>query len=101
MEIDRSYLLETMQKLIDTPSPTGYYVKIKPVLEALAGALGYTVSYDNRDTAYIKVEGTDPSKTVCVSSHADTLGFMVRAINGDGTLRIRALGGINYANVEG
>ncbi len=101
MEIDRSYLLNTMQKLIDTPSPTGYYVKIKPVLEEIAAELGYTVSYDNRDTAYIRVEGQDPSKTVCVSSHADTLGFMVRAINGDGTLRIRALGGINYANVEG
>ena len=101
MKIDLSYLLKTMQALIDTPSPTGYYVKIKPVLEKIAEELGYTVSYDHRDTAYIKVEGTDPSKTVCVSSHADTLGFMVRAINGDGTLRIRALGGINYANVEG
>ena len=101
MELCTSYLLQTMQKLLETPSPTGYYVKIKPVLEELAGALGYTVTYDNRDTAYITVEGEDPSKTVCVSSHADTLGFMVRAINGDGTLRIRALGGINYANVEG
>ncbi|MBP3321421.1 MAG: M42 family metallopeptidase [Clostridia bacterium] len=101
MEIDRSYLLNTMQRLIDTPSPTGYYVKIKAVLEEIVAELGYTVSYDNRDTAYIRVEGQDPSKTVCVSSHADTLGFMVRAVNGDGTLRIRALGGINYANVEG
>ena len=101
MNIDTSYLLQTMQRLIETPSPTGYYVKIKPVLEELAGALGYTIAYDNRDTAYITVPGQDPSKTVCVSSHADTLGFMVRAINGDGTLRIRALGGINYANVEG
>lgn len=101
MKIDRSYLLNTMQKLIDTPSPTGYYVKIKPVLEQILAELGYTVSYDHRDTAYIRVEGQDSSKTVCVSSHADTLGFMVRAINGDGTLRIRALGGINYANVEG
>ena len=101
MELNTAYLLQTMQKLLETPSPTGYYVKIKPVLEELAGALGYTVTYDNRDTAYIAVEGEDPSKTVCVSSHADTLGFMVRAINGDGTLRIRALGGINYANVEG
>ncbi|MBQ9130755.1 MAG: peptidase M42, partial [Clostridia bacterium] len=96
MKIDLSYLLKTMQALIDTPSPTGYYVKIKPVLEKIAEELGYTVSYDHRDTAYIRVEGQDPSKTVCVSSHADTLGFMVRAINGDGTLRIRALGGINY-----
>ncbi|MBE6672545.1 MAG: M42 family metallopeptidase [Ruminococcaceae bacterium] len=101
MNIDTSYLLQTMQKLIETPSPTGYYVKIKPVLEELAAELGYSVTYDNRDTAYITVEGEDPSKTVCVSSHADTLGFMVRAVNGDGTLRIRALGGINYANVEG
>ncbi|MBQ8215031.1 MAG: M42 family metallopeptidase [Clostridia bacterium] len=101
MKIDLSYLLKTMQALIDTPSPTGYYVKIKPVLEEIVAELGYTVSYDHRDTAYIRVEGQDPSKTVCVSSHADTLGFMVRAINGDGTLRIRALGGINYANVEG
>ncbi|MBE6638485.1 MAG: M42 family metallopeptidase [Ruminococcaceae bacterium] len=101
MKIDTSYLLQTMQQLIETPSPTGYYVKIKPVLEELAQALGYTVTYDNRDTTYITVPGEDSSKTVCVSSHADTLGFMVRGINGDGTLRIRALGGINYANVEG
>ena len=101
MKIDISYLLQTMQRLIETPSPTGYYAKIKPVLEELATKLGYTVTYDNRDTAYITVPGEDPSKTVCVSSHADTLGFMVRAINGDGTLRIRAMGGINYANVEG
>ncbi len=101
MKIDTSYLLQTMQKLIETPSPTGYYEKIKPVLEELAAELGYTVTYDNRDTTYITVPGKDTSKTVCVSSHADTLGFMVRGINGDGTLRIRALGGINYSNVEG
>ena len=101
MKIDTSYLLQTMQQLIETPSPTGYYVKIKPVLEKLAKALGYSVTYDNRNTAYITVPGDDTSKTVCVSSHADTLGFMVRGINGDGTLRIRALGGINYSNVEG
>lgn len=101
MNIDRSYLLQTMQTLLETPSPTGYYVKIKPVLEKLAENLGYSVTYDNRDTAYITIPGEDTSKTVCVSSHADTLGFMVRGINGDGTLRIRAMGGINYANVEG
>lgn len=101
MTIDTSYLLQTLKQLLETPSPTGYYVKIKPVLEKLASEYGYSITYDNRDTAYITVPGRDTSKTVCVSAHADTLGFMVRAINGDGTLRIRALGGINYANVEG
>ena len=101
MNIDLPYLLSTMRRLIDTPSPVGYYDAIKPVIESFAAELGYTVTYDNRDTAYITVEGHDTSRTVCVSAHADTLGFMVRGINPDGTLRLRALGGINFANVEG
>ena len=101
MKIDTSFLINTMKRLIETPSPVGYYEKMKPVIEEYAKRLGYQVTYDNRDTAYITVEGEDTSKTVCISAHADTLGFMVRGINSDGTLRIRAVGGINYANVEG
>lgn len=101
MKLDMQFLTETMKRLIEVPSPVGYYEKMKPVIEELAASLGYAVTYDNRDTAYITVAGEDPSKTVCLSTHADTLGLMVRGINGDGTLRIRALGGINYANVEG
>ncbi len=101
MKIDIQYLTDVMKRLIETPSPVGYYEKMKPVLEELAESLGYEVTYDNRDTAYITVMGEDTSKTVCLSAHADTLGFMVRGINPDGTLRIRALGGINFANVEG
>ena len=101
MNIDLSYLVNTMRHLIETPSPVGYYDAIKPVIESYAAELGYAVTYDNRDTAYITVEGHDTSKTVCVSAHADTLGFMVRGINPDGTLRLRAVGGINFANVEG
>ena len=101
MKFDTAYIIETMKRFIETPSPVGYYEKMKPVIEEYASSLGYSVTYDNRDTAYIRVEGEDTSKTVCVSAHADTLGFMVRSVNGDGTLRIRALGGINFANVEG
>lgn len=101
MKIDTSFLTNTLKRLIETPSPVGYYEKMKPVIEDFASSLGYSVTYDNRDTAYITVEGEDTSKTVCISAHADTLGFMVRGINSDGTLRIRAVGGINYANVEG
>ncbi len=101
MKIDMTYLTETIKKLISTPSPVGYSEKMKPIIEECAGELGYAVTYDNRDTAYVTVAGEDTSKTVCVSAHADTLGFMVRGINSDGTLRIRALGGINFANVEG
>ena len=101
MNMDTQFLIDTMKRFIETPSPTGYYEKMKPVIEEAAKALGYSVTYDNRDTAYITVEGEDTSKTVCVSAHADTLGLMVRGINSDGTLRIRSLGGVNFINAEG
>ena len=101
MNIDLQFLTETLQTLLNTPSPVGYYVEMKPLLENFAQKLGYEVTYDNRDTAYITVPGECTEKTVCVSAHADTLGFMVRGINSDGTLRIRSVGGINYANIEG
>lgn len=101
MKIDIQFLTDTMRRLIETPSPVGYYEKMKPLIEEYAAALGYSVTYDNRDTAYITVEGENTSKTVCLSAHADTLGLMVRGINADGTLRVRSLGGINYTSVEG
>ncbi|MBQ9802178.1 MAG: M42 family metallopeptidase [Clostridia bacterium] len=100
-KIDTAYMLQTMQKLIETPSPVGYYTKMKPVIEHFAAQLGYTVTYDNRNTAYITVAGEDHSKTVCLSAHADTLGLMVRGINADGTLRVRAVGGLHFISCEG
>jgi len=101
LNINTSYLIDTLQTLLRVPSPVGYYVQMKPVLEQFAASFGYTVTYDNRNTAYISVTGEDTSKTVCVGTHADTLGFMVRGINNDGTLRLRPVGGINFCNVEG
>ena len=101
MNIDTQFLIDTMKRFIETPSPVGYYEKMKPVIEEAASALGYSVTHDNRDTAYITVEGEDTSKTVCISAHADTLGLMVRGINSDGTLRVRALGGVHYISSEG
>ena len=101
MGIDNAFLIETMQRLIETPSPVGYYEKINPLIEQIAVNLGYGVTYNNRGTAFVTVPGEDPSRTVCVSAHADTLGMMVRGINADGTLRVRALGGLIFTSVEG
>ena len=101
MKIDVTYLLDTMKRLLATPSPTGYYKEMIPVIEHLAADLGYTVTYDNRKNAYITVPGEIGDKTVCVSAHADTLGLMVRGVNSNGTLRVRALGGVNFISCEG
>lgn len=98
---DKEYFKSCFEKLIQTPSPVGYYLEANPVLEALAGELGCSVTFDNRSTAYITLDGRDNSKTVMVGAHMDTLGLIVRRVDADGIIRVRQLGGINYHSIEG
>lgn len=100
-ETDKNFLLETFRKIVETPSPVGYYVKLNPLFKKMANDLGYNVTHDNKSTTYITLDGTDNSKTVMVGAHADTLGLVVRGVDSNGWLRIRRLGGLCMPSVEG
>ncbi len=99
--LDSEYLLSVMKEFINTPSPVSYFEEVNPLLERMAGELGYEVSFDRKRTGYIKVPGRNQEKTICVGAHLDTLGLMVRKIDADGMIRVRNLGGINFNNLEG
>ena len=99
--IDREYLIQTLEKLLNVPSPVGYYVQLNPVLVELARDLGYSVQFDNKSTAYITLDGENNEKTVLLGAHADTLGFMVRHIEANGMLCIKRLGGGCMPSLEG
>lgn len=99
--IDKQYLIRSFEKIINVPSPVGYYVELNPVLEEMAQELGLTVTRDNRSTTYIAIPGKNPQKTIMIGAHADTLGMMVYKIEKDGKLRVRQLGGCNFNNLEG
>ena len=99
-QIDREYLLNAFRRVIAVPSPVGYYVELNPVLKEMAAELGCDMTFDNRGTGYITLEGQDNSKTVLLGSHADTLGFMVRRVDGDGMIRVRVIGGMNLHSAE-
>lgn len=99
--ISQETIERVTREMINTPSPVSYYDEIHPKLETMAKEFGYEIFYDRKRTAYIKMEGKDTSKTVCVGAHLDTLGLMIRHINENGTLAVRALGGINFNNIEG
>lgn len=94
-------ILAYFEKIVNVPSPVSYYVQMNPVIEQLARELGETVTYDHKNTPYITLEGQDNSKTVLVGAHLDTLGMVVRCIDADGMIRVRQLGGVNYASLEG
>ena len=100
-EIDSQHLLDCFKRIVDTPSPVGYYAKLNPVLEQMAAEYGQTITYDNKSTAYITLDGEDNSKTVLIGAHADTIGMMVRRVDPDGMIRVRQLGGVNFASLEG
>lgn len=100
-KFDQEFTIRCFEKLVNTPSPVGYYVEMNPVIEELAAQFGRAVTYDNKSTAYITLDGQDNSKTVMVGAHLDTVGLVVRRIDSDGTLRVRLLGSPNLNSLEG
>lgn len=99
--IDEKFIIDCFKDIVGVPSPVGYYVKLNPVLEKYAAKFGKTVTYDNKSTAYITLEGEDNSKTVLIGAHADTLGMVVRTVDPNGMIRVRQLGGLNFGSLEG
>jgi len=100
-QIDMDYLLDCFRQIVNTPSPVGYYAQLNPLLEKLAASFGCEITYDRRGTPYITLEGQDNSKTVMIGAHSDTIGLVVRRVDGNGMIRTRNLGGVNFASLEG
>ncbi len=98
---DVSRLLNLMEMVIDTPSVVGYYPEIDEVIANYAAKTGYEVSVDNRHTLYVTIPGQSHERTVCVGAHLDTIGMVVRAVEDNGWLDVRNLGGVNFHSLEG
>lgn len=86
-------MIEYSKQCIETPSVVGYYPEIHQYLSETLKDIGYSMFVDHKHTAYVHIPGKDTSKTICIGSHLDTIGLIVRHINEDGTLSIRQLGG--------
>ena len=98
---DMNYLVESFRRIVETPSPVGFYSLLNPVLEKEAAQFGYEVTYDRRGTPYIILDGQDNSKSILVGAHSDTVGFVIRRIDPNGMIRVRNVGGISYTSCEG
>ena len=101
MNFDINYFKETAHKIFNIDSPSGYSEDINKVLIGLLNELGYTATLTNKGNVALKVAGESSEKTVATSAHVDTLGLMVRSINGDGTLNVTRIGGPQIATLDG
>ncbi len=100
-QIDPQFITDCFEEFVFTPSPVGYYVHTNPLLERYGEMLGCEVTFDNKHTGYITLEGEDNSKTIMIGAHMDTIGMVVRRIDKDGAIRVRQLGGQNFYSLEG
>ena len=92
---------EFAYELYAIDSPSGYTKKAIEFLENKAKSLGYETSRNQKGNLHVFVPGKDHSYKVGVSAHTDTLGLMVRSINGDGTLRFTNIGGPILPTLDG
>lgn len=96
-----NYTKEILEKLLNTPSPSGFCSKIMDVLEEEVAQIGYTMERTKKGNGLVSIPGEEATDALLLTAHVDTLGAMVRSINGEGTLRFTSVGGFTMHSVEG
>lgn len=94
------YIVETIGKLVNIPSPSGFAHKAITFVKQEAEGFGYSCSLNQKGGLVIHVPGKC-EETIGLSAHVDTLGAMVRSIKSDGTIRFTSVGGFTMQSIEG
>lgn len=97
---NEDYILSILKKLLDTPSPSGFTAQVMNLVAEEAAALNVPLSWNEKGGVILTVPGLDPSRTIGISAHVDTLGGMVRSIKANGTLRLTSIGGFAMHSIE-
>ncbi len=101
MKIDLNYTLDVLEKLLNTPSPTGYTKKAIKLIMRELDKMNIPYKLINKGGLVATFQGENNEQQRTVSGHVDTLGAMVREIKSNGTLRLTNLGGYMWNSVEG
>ena len=57
--VDSTFMIECFRDIVSVHSPVGFYAKFNSVIEQYAKKFGKEVTYDNRSSAYITLDGED------------------------------------------
>lgn len=93
-------ILTLASDILAIPSPSGYTKDVINFLVNLCEKENYKYERLNNGNLVVTIQGkTD--YTIGVGAHVDTLGAMVCAINGDGTLKFDTIGGPSLPTYDG
>jgi putative aminopeptidase FrvX len=100
-QLDRPYIVNQLEALLQIPSPSGYCMDIMKYVQEEIGRLGYALEMTPKGNAIITLPGRGTERVIGLSAHVDTLGAMVRSIKPNGMIRFTPVGGYNMHTVEG
>jgi peptidase M42 family hydrolase len=98
---DQGYTMAILERLLRTPSPTGYTDRITHVACESLERLGIAYEITRRGAIRATLNGEQNSPDRAVVAHLDTLGAMVKDLKGNGRLDIVPIGHWNARFAEG
>lgn len=100
-EAYRQYYFDLAVRLLQTPSPTGYYQEVMEVVREVAEQNGCTFRLTRKGCAVLTYPGASHDEALGACAHCDTLGLMVRTINADGSLHFTKVGSPQMPTLDG
>lgn len=82
-----------LDDLLETPSPSGFETRGQRVWTDYVSEFADEVRTDSYGNAIAVHEGSEDGPSVALTGHADEIGFVVRDIDGEGFIRLGAIGG--------
>lgn len=101
MQFDQQWTLQTLQRLVEIPSPSGYTEAVMEEIERQFETFGVETKRTNKGALIATLQGQDDTRHRLLTAHVDTLGAMVKEIKSDGRLKLAMVGGFNWNAVEG
>jgi endoglucanase len=88
-----------LEDLLETSSPSGFEAASQRVWVEYVSEFADEIRTDDYGNAVAVLEGGDP--TVAVAGHSDEIGFMIRDVEDDGSLRLTRIGGSDRTVSQG
>lgn len=103
LTINVDAVVEFLVGLLETPSPTGYYVEALDYAQKRFAALempDLTLTVTPKGALLAALKGSASDAPRGLTAHADTLGLMVKEIKSNGRLKVNRIGGVMWGGIE-
>ncbi|WP_352420394.1 M42 family metallopeptidase [Proteiniborus sp.] len=101
MNIDMKYVIDTMIKYLNIPSPSGKTTEALDEVRRQFEDMGIKTFRTNKGAVIATIEGENTKEHKTISAHIDTIGVMIKGIKPNGRLKIVRVAGGTWTTLEG